>query len=65
MAPATVTLYQKEECHLKLYQVAAVTSGTDAQAEVMIRLEKHGKLVNGHGADVDTLVAKLKEKGIV
>ncbi|MAR56318.1 MAG: 2-isopropylmalate synthase [Rickettsiales bacterium] len=55
-----VLVPEAEECHLKLYQVAAVTSGTDAQAEVMIRLEKHGKLVNGHGADVDTLVASAK-----
>ncbi len=45
------------EAHLKLYQVHAVTQGTDAQAEVTVRLEKNGRIVNGLGADVDTLVA--------
>ncbi len=45
------------ECTLKLYQVHGVTQGTDAQAEVTVRLEKDGRVVNGHGADVDTLVA--------
>jgi 2-isopropylmalate synthase len=46
-----------EEARLKLYQVQAVTQGTDAQAEVTVRLEKEGRIVQGHGADVDTLVA--------
>ncbi|MFZ4125393.1 MAG: 2-isopropylmalate synthase [Rickettsiales bacterium] len=45
---------------LKLYQVHAVTGGTDAQAEVTVRLERGDHLVNGHGADVDTLVASAK-----
>ncbi|MBN8544142.1 MAG: 2-isopropylmalate synthase [Alphaproteobacteria bacterium] len=45
---------------LKLYQVHAVTGGTDAQAEVTVRLERADHLVNGHGADVDTLVASAK-----
>lgn len=48
---------QAQECELKLYQVHGVTQGTDAQAEVTVRLEKQGRVVNGHGADVDTLVA--------
>ncbi|MES2984210.1 MAG: 2-isopropylmalate synthase [Pseudomonadota bacterium] len=48
------------EAELKLYQVHAVTGGTDAQAEVTVRLEREGKLVMGHGADVDTLVASAK-----
>jgi 2-isopropylmalate synthase len=55
-----VLVPEAEECHLKLYQVHAVTGGTDAQAEVTVRLEKKGRLVNGHGADVDTLVASAK-----
>ncbi len=46
-----------QECELKLYQVHGVTQGTDAQAEVTVQLEKDGRMVNGHGADVDTLVA--------
>ena len=48
------------EAELKLYQVHAVTGGTDAQAEVTVRLEQEGRLVTGHGADVDTLVASAK-----
>lgn len=46
---------------LKLYQVHAVTQGTDAQAEVLVRLESAaGKTINGTSADVDTLVASAK-----
>jgi 2-isopropylmalate synthase len=45
---------------LQLYQVHAVTEGTDAQAEVTVRLEENGKTVNGQGADPDTLVASAK-----
>lgn len=45
---------------LQLYQVHAVTKGTDAQAEVTVRLEEDGKVVNGYGADVDTLVASAQ-----
>lgn len=48
------------EVDLKLYQVHGVTGGTDAQAEVTVRLEREGRLVTGHGADVDTLVASAK-----
>jgi 2-isopropylmalate synthase len=48
------------EAMLKLYQVHAVTEGTDAQAEVTVRLEELGKSVNGQGADADTLVASAK-----
>jgi len=45
---------------LQLYQVHAVTEGTDAQAEVTVRLEEDGKSVNGQGADTDTLVASAR-----
>jgi 2-isopropylmalate synthase len=48
------------ETHLQLYQVHAVTEGTDAQARVTVRLEEGGKTVNGQGADTDTLVASAK-----
>ncbi|MBF0168069.1 MAG: 2-isopropylmalate synthase [Alphaproteobacteria bacterium] len=48
------------EARLQLYQVSAVTEGTDAQAEVTVRLEENGKTVNGQGADTDTLVASAK-----
>jgi 2-isopropylmalate synthase len=45
---------------LQLYQVSAVTEGTDAQAEVSVRLEEDGKTVTGRGADTDTLVSSAK-----
>ena len=45
---------------LQLYQVHAVTKGTDAQAEVTVRLIEEGKSVNGLGADTDTLVASAR-----
>ena len=48
------------DAKLLLYQVHAVTGGTDAQAEVTVRLEENGKMVNGQGADTDTLVASAR-----
>lgn len=48
------------EAHLQLYQVHAVTEGTDAQAEVSVRLEEDGKTVTGRGAETDTLVASAR-----
>jgi 2-isopropylmalate synthase len=45
------------EATLELFQVHAVTEGTDAQAEVSVRLSEDGKSVTGKGADPDTLVA--------
>ena len=36
------------------------TGGTDAQAEVTLRLDEEGKTVNGQGADHDTLVASVR-----
>jgi 2-isopropylmalate synthase len=48
------------EAVLELYQVHAVTEGTDAQAEVSVRLAENGKSVTAKGADPDTLVASAK-----
>ncbi len=48
------------EAKLQLYQVHAVTGGTDAQAEVTVRLEENDRTVNGQGADTDTMVASVK-----
>ena len=42
---------------LQLFQVNAVTEGTDAQAKVSVRLEEDGRTVTGSGADTDTMVA--------
>ena len=48
------------EAKLALFQVQAVTEGTDAQAEVSVRLEENGKTVTGRGSDTDTLVAAAR-----
>jgi 2-isopropylmalate synthase len=48
------------EATLELYQVHAVTEGTDAQAEVSVRLSENDKTVTAKGADPDTLVASAK-----
>ena len=48
------------EAELQLYQVHAVTQGTDAQAEVSVRLAENGRTVTGRGADTDTLVASAR-----
>ncbi len=60
---ATFNAIQKLVPHrgkLLLYQVSAITAGTDAQAEVTVRLEEDGCTVNGQGTDPDTLVASAK-----
>ncbi len=45
---------------LELYQVHAVTEGTDAQAEVSVRLSENGRSVTAKGADPDTMVASAR-----
>ncbi|MDZ4135598.1 MAG: alpha-isopropylmalate synthase regulatory domain-containing protein, partial [Paracoccaceae bacterium] len=45
---------------LQLYQVHAVTEGTDAQATVTVRLEEDGRIATGQSADTDTVVASVK-----
>ncbi len=45
---------------LLLYSVNNITSGTDSQGEVTVRLEKGGRIVNGHGADTDIVIASAK-----
>jgi 2-isopropylmalate synthase len=45
---------------LLLYSVNNITSGTDAQGEVTVRLSKGGRIVNGQGADTDIVVASAK-----
>ncbi|ALG90478.1 2-isopropylmalate synthase [Rhodovulum sp. NI22] len=45
---------------LQLYQVHAVTEGTDAQATVSVRMEENGKIVTGQSSDTDTVVASAK-----
>jgi 2-isopropylmalate synthase len=45
---------------LQLFSVNAITSGTDSQGEVSVRLSKSGRIVNGQGADTDIVVASAK-----
>jgi len=48
------------EGELLLYQVNAITSGTDAMGEVTVRLRQGGRVVNGQGADTDIIVASAR-----
>jgi 2-isopropylmalate synthase len=48
------------DVNLKLYAVQSVTGGTDAQARVTVRMEENGKMVDGQGADTDTIVASAR-----
>jgi 2-isopropylmalate synthase len=48
------------EARLVLFSVGAVTEGTDAQARTTVRLEEGGKMVDGQGADTDTIVASAR-----
>jgi 2-isopropylmalate synthase len=57
---AAILAIVPHQAKLSLYQVHAVTEGTDAQAEVSVRLEEEGKSVTARGADPDTLVASAK-----
>ncbi len=60
---ATFNAVQKlvpHQAKLQLYQVHAVTGGTDAQATVSVRMEEEGMLVTGQSADTDTVVASAK-----
>ena len=45
---------------LQLYQVHAVTEGTDAQATVSVRMEEDGRIATGQASDVDTILASAK-----
>lgn len=48
------------EPHLELFQVSAVTRGTDAQAECTVRLELSGITANGQSAHEDTITAAAR-----
>jgi len=50
----------KSGSELLLYSVNNITSGTDAQGEVTVRVEKGGRVVNGQGADTDIVIASAK-----
>jgi 2-isopropylmalate synthase len=50
----------KSGANLQLFSVNAITTGTDSQGEVTVRLEHAGRIVNGQGADTDIIVAAVK-----
>ena len=56
---AVKALYE-HKARLQLYQVHAVTEGTDAQATVSVRMEEDGNIATGQSADTDTVVASAK-----
>lgn len=45
---------------LLLYSVNNITSGTDSQGEVSVRLQKDGRIINAQGADTDIVIASAK-----
>ncbi|MCO6440055.1 MAG: 2-isopropylmalate synthase [Nitrococcus mobilis] len=45
---------------LLLYSVNNITTGSDAQGEVTVRLDKAGRVVNGQGSDTDIVIASAK-----
>ncbi len=55
-----VKMLVPHHARLQLYQVSAVTEGTDAQATVTVRVEEDGRIATGQSADTDTVVASVK-----
>ncbi|MFU8881019.1 MAG: 2-isopropylmalate synthase [Rhodobacterales bacterium] len=55
-----VRMLHPNKAQLQLYQVHAVTEGTDAQATVSVRLEEDGMIATGQSADTDTVVASAR-----
>ena len=55
-----IEMIAQSDSTLELYSVNAITSGTDSQGEVTVRLSKGGRVVNGQGADTDIVVASAK-----
>ena len=55
-----VKMLYPHHARLQLYQVHAVTEGTDAQATVSVRIEEDGRIATGLSADTDTVVASVR-----
>jgi 2-isopropylmalate synthase len=55
-----IRVLHPNKARLQLYQVHAVTEGTDAQATVTVRLEEDGVIATGESADTDTVLASAK-----
>jgi len=47
----------QHDSKLELYKVEAVTAGTDAQAQVLVRLNYNNRIYSASGADTNVLVA--------
>jgi len=56
----TIAVMTQTKSTLLTYAVKAITGGTDAQGEVMVKVEEGTKTVTGHGADTDIIVASAK-----
>jgi 2-isopropylmalate synthase len=50
----------KSGSELLLFSVNAITTGTESQGEVTVRLTRAGRIVNGVGADPDIIAASAK-----
>jgi 2-isopropylmalate synthase len=48
------------DAELEVFSIGAVTEGTDAQAKATVRLSENGRMVDGQGADTDTIVAAVR-----
>ena len=55
-----VRMLYPHNARLQLYQVHAVTEGTDAQATVSVKIEEDGRIATGQSADTDTIVASVR-----
>jgi len=55
-----IEMIMNTESELQLYSVNNITTGTDSQGEVTVRLKKEGRIVNGQGADTDIVIASAK-----
>jgi 2-isopropylmalate synthase len=55
-----VRMLYPHNVRLQLYQVHAVTEGTDAQATVSVKIEEDGRIATGQSADTDTVVASVR-----
>lgn len=50
----------KSNVELQLYSVNNITTGTDSQGEVTVRVDNEGHIINGQGADTDIVIASAK-----
>ncbi|MEO1687504.1 MAG: 2-isopropylmalate synthase [Pseudomonadota bacterium] len=55
-----VTQVLPHQAVLQLFQIHAVTEGTDAQATVSVRLEEAGRIVTSQASDTDTILAATR-----